>query len=102
MPRKMVMVPSVTTMGGMSSFHTRMPLNMPITAPSVTATTRITATGKPGKATLIIDTTMPVSARLAATERSMHLVRITIIWPMARRISGEVSLNTSARFDGAT
>jgi hypothetical protein len=30
----------------------------------------------------------------------MQRVRITIIWPMASRISGAVSLNTLARFAG--
>ena len=44
--------------------------------------------------------TMPVSARLAATERSMHLVRITVIWPSASMIRIEVSLKTLPRFRG--
>ena len=43
---------------------------------------------------------MPVSARLAATERSMHLVRITAIWPSASMIRIEVSLKTLPRFAG--
>ncbi len=100
MPRKIVIVPSVTTIGGMLSFQTSKPLNMPMSAPSPMATTRITGTGTPGAATFSIATTMPVSARFAATDRSMHLVRITTIWPSASRISGEVSLKTLARFDG--
>jgi hypothetical protein len=78
-PRKMVMVPSVTTMGGMFNFHTSRPLNMPKAVPKPTATTTVTTNGRSGAATFIIATAMPVSARLAATDRSMHLVRITII-----------------------
>ena len=46
------------------------------------------------------DTTIPVNAKLAATDRSIHFVRITIICPIAKRISGEVSLNTDARLVG--
>ena len=73
---------------------------MPMIVPSTSAMTRMTGTGMPGDATLMSATTMPVSARLAATDRSMHLVRMTIICPSAKRISGEVSLKTPARLDG--
>ena len=99
-PRKIVIVPRVTTIGGISSFQTRMPFTIPSSAPNATAMTMIMGTGSPGIATLIIETTMPVRARFAATLRSIQRVRITIIWPMANRISGAVSLKTLARFDG--
>ena len=78
-PLNIVIVPSVTTIGGISNFQTKRPLKAPITAPSPTATIIITTTGTPGAATLIIATTRPVNAKFAATLKSMHLVRITII-----------------------
>ena len=58
--------------------------------------------GSPGTATFSIATAMPVSARFAATDRSMQRVRMTTIWPKARMINGAVSLNTLAKLDGAT
>ena len=78
-PRKMVIVPSVTTIGGISSFQTSMPLKAPIKVPRPIATIMITTTGTPGATTLIIATTIPVKARFAATLKSMHFVNITII-----------------------
>ena len=79
MPRKIVIVPSVTTIGGIASFQTRIPLNIPSRVPKPMAMSTMKITGRPGAAMLIRDTTIPVSARLAATDRSMHFVRITII-----------------------
>ena len=102
MPRKIVIVPSVTTIGGISSFHTKMPLIAPRNAPRNSEIAIITGTGRSGAATLIIAQTMPVRARFAATDRSIQRVRITTICPSARMISGEVSVNTPIRFDGAT
>ena len=101
-PRKIVMVPRVTTMGGMASFHTKSPLIAPMIAPSRIAIAIIIGIGRPGIATLTIATAIPVSARFAATDRSMQRVRITTICPNARIISGAVSLNTLARLDGVT
>ncbi len=89
-------------MGGMDSFQTRIPFTAPIIAPSASAMTMMTGMGKPGMATLIMATAMPVRARLAATDKSMQRVRITTICPNASMINGAVSLNTLARFPGAT
>ena len=56
--------------------------------------------GTPGKAALSMAATMPVSARLAAMERSIERVRMTAIWPSARIIKIDVSLKTVARLTG--
>jgi len=59
-----------------------------------------TAMGMPGMAAFSIATTMPLSARLAAMERSMQRVRITAVWPSARMMRMAVSLKTWARLSG--
>ncbi len=99
-PRKIVIVPSVTTIEGIPSFQTRSPLMLPRVAPSPIAARSTSGSGTP--APFSNAATIPHSARLAATERSMHFVRMTIIWPSASSIRGAVSLNTFARLAGST
>ena len=93
-PLKMVNVPSVTTIGGMSSFHTNSPLILPSKAPSTIASTTNKGIGIAGAVALSMAVHMPTSARLAAMDRSMQRVRMTAICPSARIISIDVSLKT--------
>jgi hypothetical protein len=66
-------------MGGISNFQTKTPLNMPRIVPKLMANNIVTIIGISGIVMLTRDTTMPVNAKLAATDRSIHFVRITII-----------------------
>ena len=101
MPLKMVMVPNVTTIDGMLNFQTRRPFSAPKKVPMPIAIKIKMAIGRSGAMPFVIATIIPDRARLAATERSMHFVKITIIWPMAKIIRGEVSLNTANNFLGS-
>ena len=101
MPLKMVMLPNVTTIDGMLNFQTRRPFSAPKTVPMPIAIKIKMAIGRSGAMPFVIATIIPERARLAATERSMHFVKITIIWPMAKIIRGEVSLNTANNFLGS-
>ena len=87
-------------MGGMPSSATRLPFTRPkprpITSPAMTKTTD----GSSGCARPSMAVSMPVRARLAATDRSMPRVRITIIWAMAIMNKKAVSFSVDTRLSG--
>src|SRR4051812_3340369 len=87
-------------MGGMPIFQTSRPLIAPSIAPMPRAAAISSGSGTDGNAAFSIATAIPVKERLAATERSMDLVRITAIWPSARMIRMDVSLKILARLLG--
>src|SRR6476659_6202684 len=95
-------VPSVTTIGGMPASHTIAPLNAPSANPTPAAASIRMETGTSGKAAFISDTRTPENAMLAPTDRSMHLVRMTVICPKATIMRIAVSLNKPTRLRGAT
>ena len=79
----MVMVPNVTTIDGMLNFQTRTPSSTPKTVPMPIAIKIKMAIGRSGAMPFDIAKIIPERVRLATTERSIHFVKITIIWPMA-------------------
>jgi len=101
-PRKIASVPSVTTIGGMPSPAISAPLTSPKPRPIAKPRTAKASAGRPGWARATIAVSIPVRARLAATERSMPRVRITAIWASAIMNRKAVSFMVPARLSGVT
>ena len=63
-------------------------------APIASAVSTSTGIGIEGMDALSMAVHMPVSARLDAIDRSIQRVNMTAIWPSAKMINIDVSLNT--------
>src|SRR6266545_4534796 len=79
----MLIVPSVTTMAGISRNAIRVPLSAPRKRPRPSERRSVSPTGMSGCALDRRAMTIPVSAMFAATERSMPRVRSASIWASA-------------------
>ena len=101
MPRNTASVPSVITMGGIPNAPISAPLIAPSPAPISAASASSSTAGASGNSTPNIATSIPDSARLAATDRSMPRVRITAICASASMNRNAVSLSIPTRLAGA-
>ncbi|MDT4857751.1 hypothetical protein FQZ97_921850 [compost metagenome] len=92
-------MPSVTTMGGSENRMISQPLTAPSSAPTTQAMSSSAGSGMPGQARAASAQSMPVSARLDATERSTPRVSSTSIWPMTRitRMAESLPMSSTLR-----